>query len=125
MKTFGCIILFVLGILFLGNLSSSDATESAATYVTPTEIPTVYYEDTISSVPYNPAPALEFNGYECTEDCSGHEAGYAWAEENDISYTEDCDGNSDSFIEGCMSYVEEYYPEEYSDEYGEEEAYWY
>jgi hypothetical protein len=50
-----------------------------------------------------------FNGYECTEDCSGHEAGYDWAEENDISDEYDCDGNSDSFNEGCVSYVEENY----------------
>ena len=51
----------------------------------------------------------EFNGYDCTEDCSGHEAGYEWAEENDISDTYDCDGNSQSFIEGCESYVNENY----------------
>lgn len=50
-----------------------------------------------------------FNGYECTEDCSGHEAGYNWAEENYIEDENDCNGNSDSFIEGCMSYVEEKY----------------
>lgn len=50
-----------------------------------------------------------FNGYECTEDCSGHEAGYAWAEENYIDDEYDCDGNSDSFNEGCLSYVEENY----------------
>ncbi len=50
-----------------------------------------------------------FGGYECTEDCSGHEAGYAWAEENGISDEYDCDGNSNSFNEGCMAYVEENY----------------
>lgn len=50
-----------------------------------------------------------FNGYDCTEDCSGHEAGYNWAEENDISDEYDCDGNSNSFNEGCMAYVEENY----------------
>jgi hypothetical protein len=50
-----------------------------------------------------------FNGYDCTEDCSGHEAGYDWAEENDISDEYDCDGNSSSFNEGCASYVEENY----------------
>jgi hypothetical protein len=48
-----------------------------------------------------------FNGYECTEDCSGHEAGSQWAEENDIANVDDCEGNSTSFIEGCMSYLEE------------------
>jgi hypothetical protein len=50
-----------------------------------------------------------FNGYDCTEDCSGHEAGYNWAEENDIYDESDCGGNSNSFIEGCISYVEDYY----------------
>lgn len=52
---------------------------------------------------------LYYNGYECTDDCSGHEAGYNWAEENDIDDEYDCDGNSNSFNEGCISYVEENY----------------
>ena len=52
-----------------------------------------------------------FAGYECTQDCSGHEAGYAWAEEHDISDGEDCDtagehSNSPSFAEGCHAYVD-------------------
>lgn len=38
----------------------------------------------------------------CTGDCSGHKAGYEWAEENGISSESDCDGNSDSFNEGVM-----------------------
>lgn len=50
-----------------------------------------------------------FHGYDCTEDCSGHEAGYEWAEENDIDDEYDCTGYSDSFIEGCEIYVEENY----------------
>lgn len=50
-----------------------------------------------------------FGDYECTEDCSGHEAGYEWAEENSVEDVDDCGGNSDSFIEGCYSYVEENY----------------
>lgn len=48
-----------------------------------------------------------FEGYECTEDCSGHEAGYSWAEENYISDPAECDGNSNSFIEGCIAFAEE------------------
>lgn len=55
-------------------------------------------------------------GYDCTEDCSGHEAGYEWAEENDIDDVDDCSGNSNSFIEGCQSYVEENYDEDEDDE---------
>jgi hypothetical protein len=53
----------------------------------------------------------EFAGYQCTEDCSGHEAGYKWAEEHGISDVDDCDtagehSNSPSFAEGCRAYVE-------------------
>ena len=49
----------------------------------------------------------EFNWYECTEDCSWHEAWYNWAEENNIDDIDNCDWNSQSFNEGCESYVEE------------------
>jgi len=49
----------------------------------------------------------EFGGYECTEDCSGHQAGYEWAMNNDIDDKDECGGYSDSFIEGCWAYVEE------------------
>lgn len=48
-----------------------------------------------------------YKGYACTIDCSGHEAGYAWAEEHDIDEPDDCGGNSNSFIVGCQAYVEE------------------
>lgn len=48
-----------------------------------------------------------FHGYECIQDCSGHKAGYKWAEENDIGDIDNCSGNSDSFYEGCKAYVEE------------------
>lgn len=50
---------------------------------------------------------LTFMGYRCKSDCSGHRAGYAWAERNDIDDVDDCTGRSQSFIEGCMAYVEE------------------
>jgi len=49
----------------------------------------------------------EFKGYACTGDCSGHEAGYAWAEENQITDPDMCDGRSQSFIEGCVAWAEE------------------
>lgn len=50
----------------------------------------------------------DFNGYPCTVDCSGHQAGYDWADQNGITDAGDCGGNSQSFIEGCQSYTEEY-----------------
>ncbi len=48
-----------------------------------------------------------FGEYKCEDDCSGHYAGYEWAEENKINNEEDCSGNSQSFIEGCKSFVED------------------
>ncbi|MGX5805345.1 hypothetical protein ACWGS9_29525 [Bradyrhizobium sp. Arg314] len=55
-----------------------------------------------------PASAQEtFHGYDCTDDCSGHEAGYDWAARNDITDERDCDNDSRSFNEGCQAYVEE------------------
>ena len=36
-------------------------------------------------------------------DGTGHYAGYNWAQENG----EECDGNSESFIEGCEEYYEQ------------------
>lgn len=55
-------------------------------------------------------PALAqqtFGGYECTEDCSGHKAGYDWAQQNGISDESDCGSNSQSFNEGCQTYLED------------------
>jgi len=52
------------------------------------------------------ASADTFDGYECTDDCSGHQAGYDWAEENDIDDEDSCDTPSQSFNEGCQSFVE-------------------
>ncbi len=52
------------------------------------------------------APAATFDGNQCLGDCSGHQAGYDWAEENDIDDEDSCDTPSQSFNEGCQSYVE-------------------
>ena len=51
--------------------------------------------------------AQDFHGYPCTQDCSGHEAGFEWADRKGIDDVDDCGGNSNSFIEGCQAYVEE------------------
>ena len=80
----------------------------------------------ISATPTQSSPAQparpSFNEYDCIDDCSGHEAGYEWAEENGIKDPDDCGGNSDSFIEGCETYAEEQM-EEYEDEYSNDGYY--
>lgn len=73
------------------------------------------------------AQAQYSGAYGCTQDCSGHEAGYEWAERNGIDDVDDCRGKSQSFIEGCWDYVEQQTEQEeedseeyYVDEDGEE-----
>ena len=54
------------------------------------------------ALPAPVAPPAVFHGYDCTVDCSGHEAGYDWAEEHDITDRDDCPidpSNSHSFTE--------------------------
>jgi hypothetical protein len=59
---------------------------------------------------YATTRAESFDGFQCSVDCSGHEAGYNWAEEHDIDDEDDCEtagdnSNSPSFGEGCKAYV--------------------
>lgn len=42
----------------------------------------------------------------CTDDCSGHNAGWQWAQENYVTESYECSG-SGSFADGCEAYVEE------------------
>ncbi len=65
-------------------------------------------EDLLSKTKYQNYNGV-YKGNTCTGDCSGHEAGYNWASDHGIGDTSDCGGNSNSFIEGCISYVEENY----------------
>ena len=65
-----------------------------------------------------------FHGYPCTQDCSGHEAGYEWAQAKGIADPDNCGGNSNSFIEGCRSAAEELQGEnEENDQPTEDEEY--
>ncbi|CAI2934314.1 MULTISPECIES: hypothetical protein [Aminobacter] len=68
-----------------------------------------------------PTFAQTFMGYPCTVDCSGHEAGYEWAERKGIDDESGCGGNSNSFIEGCRAYVEENTDSYGVDDYGTED----
>lgn len=47
------------------------------------------------------ARGLSFHGIPCTKDCSGHRAGYAWAQRKGIDDPASCSGRSRSFVEGC------------------------
>jgi hypothetical protein len=62
-----------------------------------------------------------FGGYDCTDDCSGHAAGYRWAERRGVEDASECPyGNSNSFHEGCLAYAEDQYRGADEDDDGEE-----
>jgi hypothetical protein len=46
-------------------------------------------------------------GKPCTDDCSGHEAGWYWAERVGLTDPARCNGTTNSFIEGCQACAEE------------------
>lgn len=69
-----------------------------------------YYEDDYIEDEYKYEDEYNiFWDYECTDDCSWHEAGYSWAEENSIDNEDDCWWNSNSFIEWCIQFVNDNY----------------
>ncbi len=57
--------------------------------------------------------ARTFGDNECTDDCSGHKAGYEWAQARGITDASTCESilsrspNSASFSEGCVTYTED------------------
>lgn len=61
------------------------------------------------------AGSREFGGYECTDDCSGHKAGYEWAQARGLKSATACETllmrwpNRNSFYEGCLTYLAEPY----------------
>lgn len=68
-----------------------------------------FYEKVGDHPPATPAipSSRQFGRYTCTQDCSGHRAGYEWAHRRGIRTRSRCGGRSQSFIEGCWAYVEE------------------
>jgi len=56
----------------------------------------------------SPVSARTFGGYDCTDDCVSHAAGYLWAEEHEIENIDHCPENrSEAFYEGCLTYVDD------------------
>lgn len=43
--------------------------------------------------------------WDCSEDCSGHIAGWEWADRNAVTEPEECRNHSRSFEEGCRTSV--------------------
>lgn len=77
-----------------------------------TEIQATYRPQAVAAQTVGLQRVTSYGGGGCTYDCSGHDAGYGWAEEHGIDDPDDCGGNSQSFIEGCQAYAEEQQEEE-------------
>ncbi len=101
LEEWGCLVLIVTAV-------------AAFFFFSATKKPRTVGAEPKLEAPVHVAPPLTFGGYACTEDCSGHEAGYQWAEEQGISNPDDCGGDSMSFEEGCRTYAEE--QQQYEDE---------
>ncbi|MDO8658161.1 MAG: hypothetical protein Q7K55_05445 [Candidatus Levybacteria bacterium] len=114
MKWILIIVAFFLLILLISNSSSRSSTTTNDSSATSTVNSDDYPDEDIESEQIEENidtdyDQLEFNGFPCTEDCSGHEAGYEWAEEKGITQddVDNYSGNSNSFMEGMQSYVDE------------------
>jgi hypothetical protein len=110
----------VIGLLYW--IFGGDSPEPKSSYAPSTYSP--YYDSSSESDNDYYDYDDEFEADNPYDDGTGHYAGYEWAEENDV---DDCDGNSNSFIEGCEEYVsekEDAQDRHYDDEY-EEDSYGY
>ena len=89
-KTMPRRMLFSISLIFLYSVFLKAAKKTIQTY-------TLIYQTLIG-----------YQGsFGCTEDYSGHDAWYRWAEDHAIDNPDDCEGNSVSFIEGCREFAEE------------------
>ncbi len=97
----------IIGLVFWGGLFWFHAHTVAADRAKAQQVAVAQYQARKAREASGEVMPSRFAAAECTDDCSGHEAGYAWAEENSITASEECTGNSDSFIEGCVAWVED------------------
>jgi len=49
----------------------------------------------------------QFGGFDCSDDCSGHAAGYRWAQRRGVTAAAECDNPSASFREGCLTFIDD------------------
>lgn len=98
------IVVFFGWLIFSAIGSSSSSSEGGESYDS-------------STVEYEAEPEYEYDGdnesyyesrgYGCTSDCSGHDAGYEWADENGVCDEYYSESYSESFDEGVRVYAED------------------
>jgi hypothetical protein len=109
-------ILAISGVVVFSVLFGSSSDDGTGTRVeSVSEVETLPL-DTKQIEPGDPSGDYYVNNgsSDCTQDCSGHEAGYQWAEENDVCDPEFDGANSESFADGVREYAYDncYYEDE-------------
>ena len=95
------IIFFVIPVLIFIRSSSHNVTPSRDTT----------YDEWKAEQRQNKADEVErlreqeLEGYGCTRDCSGHQAGYQWAQVNNVCDSNYSGGKSQSFNEGVRAWA--------------------
>lgn len=94
-------LLVAVGILMLAACGSSSSSESQPVEAHDYEAASERASAQLADQTYQ-----EVSGSaDCTEGCEGHDAGFEWAKEHGVTDQSECDGDSQSFIEGCQSYA--------------------
>jgi hypothetical protein len=99
---------FILALVLIGLSACSPGEKKPAAQAAPAKSALAKAADS-GHTPHPVAPIVDedlFHGWRCGGgDCSLHQAGYAWAAEHKIANPQDCQGKSESFIEGCWAYT--------------------
>jgi hypothetical protein len=45
-----------------------------------------------------------FGGYQCTDRCRDHAAGFQWARQMRLKHPSQCSGPTQSYVQGCQTY---------------------
>jgi hypothetical protein len=105
------ILCFLAGLLLLAACSSAETSQ----YPADEELSHAAYDDA-TPAEFDEAAARELaeaevasegydGSYGCTDDCSGHDAGWQWRADNGYPVEDQDDyGSSNSFAEGAMAY---------------------
>ncbi|UYZ74821.1 hypothetical protein LP123_05690 [Moraxella bovis] len=97
---FGLVALMLIGYLYIKEQNEQEAREI---YISAKQTYINIEQDELYKKSYLDVE----DGSDCSQDCSGHEAGFEWAKENHPKDVSDCHSHSQSFLEGCEAFLAE------------------
>jgi len=113
-KDIGLIIMLIFwALLFIIPWLSNREEDTTTKYIERSPVE-VYPSNANAYIHYEKDGYTYFDSYVCTDNCSGHIAGFNWAKDKKITDSNDCGGKSQSFIEGCRVYARTHRPTSYN-----------